>query len=182
MPFINFVFKSIKYLFLTSIVVFILFALARTLFCGPDKNVEKVAFPLAKAIMEHLEVKGMPGTLNEVDDLPYDFIRCSRSTKNNMEKDFKTKREYLYSVLGFESCTFMDDKDLYKVQFNTVTGVVFDDVYVDIDITHKYTRVDYRVRYIGKEKRWEYESYPQARVFSMQSGGVCKTQPLRITQ
>lgn len=41
----NVFFKIIKYFFLLIVGSFILFAIARGVFCSPDKDVEKVALP-----------------------------------------------------------------------------------------------------------------------------------------
>ncbi|MEA2092225.1 MAG: hypothetical protein U9O83_07670, partial [Campylobacterota bacterium] len=48
-------------------VALLLFVSARFMFCGPDKSVEKVAFPLAKSIVEHIEKNGVSKSLNDVE-------------------------------------------------------------------------------------------------------------------
>ncbi|MEN8148050.1 MAG: hypothetical protein ABFR02_10600 [Campylobacterota bacterium] len=174
--------KLIKYLLLTIIAGFILFALARGLFCGPDRDVEKVALPLAKVIFEHIETKGVPKTLNDIKNLPYKTKCDNRSIREHKSISAKTKTEKIISIVSTEKCSFSYNEKLYRIILNVTQGVAFDGIHITLDITYDKTMVQYKASY--EEYKWKYINYPDSKAsygFGTRQG-LCKAQPLRLTQ
>ncbi len=142
-------------------VALLLFLLARFLFCGPDKSVEKVAFPLAKVIVEHIEKNGVPYTLNDIEELPYE-LKCGNSNiREHNSTDYKTKKEYVMSLITTQSCTFMHNEKLFKAYMDVTKGVAFDGIYFTLGITHEKTLVKYEINH--KKNQWIYENYPDSK-------------------
>lgn len=145
--------KIFGFIIATPFILFALFTLARFLFCGPDKDVEKVAFPLAKAIVEHMEKKGVPETLNDVEGLPYELKGCSKSISNLDEKYTG------YSEI-IEKCTFFNKKEPYKITQRVENYINNSDTWVIITIKSKNTDIKYIIGVLSQDKQLKYKYYP----------------------
>lgn len=174
--------KFIIYTFLLIIVGFILFTIARGIFCSPNKDVEKIAFPLAKAIVKHIENNGISKALPAIEGLPYQLNQCTSSINEEKRTDYKTKRIYVHYREKIEQCFFQIHENLYSIRLRVGEGTVTKRISVYVDIEQKNTQVHYEVHNNGHDNRWDYKFFPQGSVGYIHGTGFCKPQPLRITQ
>ncbi len=113
-------------------VALLLFVLARFMFCGPDKSVEKVAFPLAKSIVGHIEKNGVPKSLSDVEGLPY-ALKCGNpNIRENIKIDLITKKSYVSYRETTQSCSFSNKKRHYGVSLRVgeADRGEYDDIYI----------------------------------------------------
>ncbi len=172
-------FKFIGRLLMLPLFFLLVFTVARWVACRPDSSVERVAFPLAKSIVEHIEKKGIPETLNDVEGVPYDLECGIEKTIEHNQTDLYTKKEYVRYTETFTNCSFINKKKNYGVFLRTEVyrkGTIG----VHIDITYEKTLVRYVVVY--RKNQWKYENYPNAQVgFGYgKRTGFCK--PIRFVQ
>lgn len=170
--------KILGWIIAIPFILLALFALARFLFCGPDKDVEKVAFPLAKAIVEHIEAKGIPEKLTDVEGLPYELIGCKKEIEEYTQTSLQGTR--IISISSIEKCYFVKSEKQYTVSTDFTNIIHNKNIDIDIDITHKHTVARYRVRYKSKNNKWIHISYPKTKPMLMGATGFCKPQPLRF--
>lgn len=175
----NLFFKSIGFLFLVFIVIFFLMLVVRAFFCGPDKSVEKVSFPLARAIIEHIEAKGIPDKLEKIEKLPYELVSCNQKLREHKETDYKTKKQYVRFNEKTENCTFQFDNKLSKVDFITET---YRDgyIWVSINVIQENTFIHYEAEYSSKENEFS-KKLSKPIIKTYRRTGICDPKFFRIT-
>lgn len=70
------------------VVIVVIFNISKKLLCTHDKKVKEVALPLATVIVKHIEKNGVPDSLKDIKEIPYDLKNCEKSTYKEDRHDF----------------------------------------------------------------------------------------------
>ena len=157
--------KIIKWGVFGAIVVFlIVIPITRSVVCQPNKEIEKVALPLGKVIMKHIEENGLPGDIMDIKGLPYK-LECKKKSAGPSEVQ---KEKFNF----WQVCYF--DLDMqYYVALHYTRFILSTDVFDKGDIIaeaivknigttkNDLTELDYTIKYSAKEKRWVYYNKDQ---------------------
>ncbi len=120
--------------------------------CGPDSGDVKVMKPMAQAISEYIVKHGIPKSLKDIPDLPYELEECKREQKN------------------FELCIFYKNNKKYKTEMY-ILG------YIAISIYSRQTETGLRYE-LAKDtltKHWKISERDKA--YSGKISGICN--PMR---
>lgn len=148
--------KIIGWIILIPFILWALFALAKFLFCGPDREVVKIASPVAKIIADEIMKNGIPESLKNIEGLPYSLEECekkkvykkqdipTRIVQNKAEADF---------VIIEEKCNFKNRDNIYLVNiFFTDRMQSKLNIIGDVEIISSNTRIGYRLNYDENSK------------------------------
>jgi len=150
------------------VVIVMIFNISKKLLCSPDEKVKEVAFPLAKAIIEHIEVNGVPQNLNDINRLPYQLNNCK-----------KTIDDRFLVVAEKEECSFSNKDKNYSLVIMNIHEEKYDDL--NIYIRQNKTTCKYSVLQDVKNKKWRYIRYPKHRTSFAWDSWVCNPKLFRIT-
>jgi len=163
--------KIIAWIIAAPFIALGLFYLARFLFCGPDKKIEKIAFPLADVIVEDIKRNGVPATLKDIKGLPY-VLNCSQINK---EEDNSLEEE----------CSFVYNKKPYQVYILAGINNKRINLYIDIEEKKKSnaTLIQYKLTIKdGEQENPPYQpdmdrgvEYPKGQMGLYHGTGICKT-------
>jgi len=136
--------KVLGWIIAIPFILLALFAFARFVSCGPDREVVKVAKAVAKIIADDIVKNGIPESLKNIKGLPYELEGCKKKTRYRKMGipviDVRTKKEADFSILQ-EGCIFVQKNKSYSI------NIWFLEDYKD----QKYSR--------GKVKIFNVETY-----------------------
>lgn len=114
--------KILGWIIATPFIALALFVAARYMFCGPDREVIRVAKPVVKIIADDIVKNGIPESLADIEGLPYRLEGCKKTN---------TK----------ESCIFILDKETYYVEMTFNDIVAYSRIEIWRDKTHIGTSI-----------------------------------------
>ncbi|WP_373034275.1 hypothetical protein [Sulfurovum sp.] len=150
------------------------FNIADYMYCSYDKKVKEVAFPLATAIIEHIENSGIPHSLKDISGMPYELNDCNKTFYEEKGRDDIMIEER-------ENCSLNVDDKTYDVKIVNSYNDVKTYHVIDISIKQYKTKFKYSIRYDRKTKKWNYEHYPLANVYFDWDCWVCDPKLFRLT-
>lgn len=124
--------KTIGWIIAIPFILLTLFVVARFLFCGPDREVIKVAKPVVQIIADDIVKNGIPESLADIEGLPYVLEECSKEIDQ-----IRLFEEESYKKI-IESCVFKNGNKQYRIEMNFGKYVNFDG---RILISSEYTHV-----------------------------------------
>jgi hypothetical protein len=108
--------------------------------CGPNKT---ITLPLARAIVKHIEKKGLPNSMEEIENLPY-LLHCKDGDAG----------KYINQVCSFKH---NEEQFLFKVEISNVSFKEYMHIGMmiryDIEGYTDYTRVYHDASYYPKENK-----------------------------
>jgi len=116
--------KVLAWIVGTPLVLFGLLLLARFVGCGPDSADVKVMKPMAEKISEYIVKNGIPKSLKNIPDLPYELEGCKgkqtyykfdNKAFTNIEVSLKKDAEF--KVID-ETCYFANKAKHYYIELN----------------------------------------------------------------
>ena len=113
--------KILKWIAMLPFVALVLFVLARFTFCRPSYSVVKIATPAVEKIADYIVKHGIPDSLDQIPNLPYELKRCKKHIiyeKEDMPNDIKVynKEEADWAIYK-EECSFVYRDAVYDVKF-----------------------------------------------------------------
>jgi hypothetical protein len=163
---------------IVGIIVFLIvfFNIMSQLLCTRDSSVKDVALPLATVIVKHIEKNGVPDSLKDIKEIPYELKNCE---KNTYKED---SRDGYFDIEDREKCNFniKDKSYILKIEHDYDDKNIFNR-YVYIYIEHHKTEYRYKIYYDKKIKKWKYEDYPDANVYYDWDSWVCNPKLFRLT-
>jgi hypothetical protein len=159
---------------LAILLIIAIFIGSKKLVCTPDYKVAEVSLPLAKVIVEHIEEKGVPEYLNDIEGLPYELKGCKKRVyKENMPEEIAI--EYI------ETCYFRNQEKSYIIKFEQHTNnrSTYNNIY--IYIKQHLTECGYSIRYDKIKEKWIYERYPKPNMWLKSHNWICNPKLFRIT-
>jgi len=162
------------------ILFFIVIGTVRFFACGPDREVVKVASPVAKIIADDILKNGIPKSLKDIDGLPYKLEGCKREEKFEDRDGGKVAKNKAFLAEIQERCSFSINKKKYKV------SIWFAMHFIDYDSTHGFltifngatsTGIDYNFDYSKKANQLilEKSTYANPLIYDGKTSGVCST-------
>jgi hypothetical protein len=124
--------KILKWIIITPIAVIVLLVLMRFIFCRPNYFTVKTATPMVEKIAKYIVTHGVPESLDNIPDLPYELEGCNRKEVYWKDDDtlktkkVNTKAEATRMEL-FLSCVFYKDQTPYSVNGRFVEIFSWDD-------------------------------------------------------
>lgn len=113
--------KILGWIIATPFILLALYALLRFAFCRPNYFVVKTATPMVEKIAEHIVEHGIPESLEQIPNLPYELKGCKRKIEYRKRVDLKNikveKQEEADGSVIEETCSFLYEKNLYKTWF-----------------------------------------------------------------
>jgi hypothetical protein len=108
--------KTIIWIGATPFILLALFAFARFVSCGPDREVVRVAKPVAQIIADDIVKNGIPESLKDIKGLPYELEGCKRKViyQKDSYEEVKRKEEADY-VIREERCYFKKKRKSYEI-------------------------------------------------------------------
>ncbi len=158
------------------VVIVLMFNILKTIRCSPDEKVKEVALPLATVIIKYIEKNGVPKSLQEVQEIPYQLKDC------NITRHEESMRDYI-SIEDREKCYFITKDKKYKlrVEHSHSTNNYGRYRHIYINIKQNKTEYMYQIYYDKKIKKWLYEHYPNANVYHYSTRAICNPKLFRIT-
>jgi hypothetical protein len=121
--------KILLWLIATPFIALALFVAAIFLFCGPDKEVIKVAKPVVKIIADDIVKNGIPKSFEDIEGLPYVLKECKRERTfwkaKRPRKTVQYEKDADYVVIT-ESCSFKNNNKIYNVSLRFTQSYRFD--------------------------------------------------------
>ncbi len=110
--------KILLWLIATPFIALALFIAARYMFCGPNREVVKVAKPIAKIIADDIVKNGIPESLAYIEGLPYKLEGCKRERifwkAKRPRQIVQYEKDADYVVIS-ESCSFQKNDKTYNL-------------------------------------------------------------------
>jgi len=111
--------KPMKKLLLSYLLILGSFHLFVSYSCGPNSADVKVMKPMAQKIADYIVAHGIPKSLADIPDLPYEVEGCERRVtyKNSTIipiKIVKTEEDANFAIIE-EGCTFQEDSKKYSL-------------------------------------------------------------------
>lgn len=110
--------KIIGWIIVTPFIALALFVAARYMFCGPNREVIRVAKPVVKIIADDIVKNGIPESLADIKGLPYELEGCKRKEIYEIDtfnrKVVETREEADYIIIT-EGCSFVKKNKSYSV-------------------------------------------------------------------
>ena len=150
------------------------FNIADYMYCSYDTKVKEVAFPLATAIIKHIENSGVPQSLKDIPEIPYALYDCNKTFHEEDRIDYIMIEER-------ESCYLNVNDKTYDITFVNAYNDKnsYQNIYISIE--QYKTEFEYSIRYDRKTKKWNYEHYPLANVYFDWDCWVCDPKLFRLT-
>jgi hypothetical protein len=85
--------KILGWIIMIPVVLFVLLIVARVAFCGPNSSDVKVMKPMAEKISDYIVKNGIPESLKDIPDLPYELKGCEKTEyyQNYKSYDYVSK-------------------------------------------------------------------------------------------
>ena len=147
--------------------MYFLFLSGRAIFCGPNDNVERVAFPLVEAIVKHMQNHNVPKKTADINGLPYQLEHCTR-WDSQLDEDSTGYSETI------EQCAFSDGKRTYQYTRRIEFYKNSHDIWVNIGVKFEDTEARYIIGKIATEQTLQYRQYPKANIIYI-GKGFCTT-------
>ena len=135
-----------------------LFVAARFMMCRPDGEVVRVATPMVEKIADYIVEHGVPESLADIYDLPYELEGCKVSVKYEKkigDKFIKVSSENEADYILYEqSCSFHQKDRIYRVWlwFEKFGEIQKGDLQVVSNYSYVETRFEiknYKLEYSG---------------------------------
>jgi len=178
---ITILFKVIAGIVLTPIIIIMIWSILRLFACNPDREVVKVASPVAKIIADDILKNGIPKSLKDIDGLPYALEECKRSDvfkKSTAPTTIVSTKEQADFGIREEKCFFITNKMHYHVAiFFTEDFKTKDNTSGSLTIFNGETRtgIDYHFDYSKETNKFilkkGYYDYP--RIYDSKKTGIC---------
>jgi len=158
------------------VVIVLMFNILKTIRCSPDEKVKEVALPLATVIIKYIEKNGVPKSLQEVQEIPYQLKDCNITRHEEDSKDGYIDME------DREKCNFnfKNKKYILRIKYAYDNKNIFNK-YIYIYIEQNKTKYTYKMVYDKKVKQWSAPFYPNASVNYYSSHKICSPKLFRIT-
>ena len=138
--------KVLGWIIAIPFILLALFAFARFVSCGPDREVVRVAKPVAKIIADDIVKNGIPKSLKDIEGLPYELEGCKKTQKYKKDtfsrEVVKTKEEADYAIIT-EDCYFVKGKKSYSI------SLWFAEYYKDKESSHGQVKIFNGETYTG---------------------------------
>jgi len=122
--------KVLGWIIAIPFILLALFAFARFVSCGPDREVVKVAKAVAKIIADDIVKNGIPESLKNIKGLPYELEGCKRKVKYYIDtfdsEMVETRKEADFTIIN-ESCYFIKGKKSYSLSLRFVDNYKYQD-------------------------------------------------------
>ena len=157
------------------VVMVVMFNISKKLLCSYDKKVKEVALPLATIIIKHIEKNGLPESLINIKEIPYELKDCKKTIEETGQGDYAL-------VEGKESCSFQANSKTYnlEVEYSYDEKKIYPTV-VYIDIKQYKTTYVYRMEYDRGKGGWVHENFPRPNVYYRWDSWVCNPKLFRLT-
>jgi len=104
--------------------------------CGPNRADVKIMKPMAEKISEYIEKHGIPKSLKDIPDLPYELVGCERKMEYWKTKIVGAEKVKNLSdatgIIIYENCNFKMNNEKYYI--NTVSRYEKDSNINEMDI------------------------------------------------
>lgn len=134
--------KILGWIIATPFIILALYVLLRFAFCRPNYFTVKIATPMVKKISDYIVEYGIPESLDEIPDLPYELKGCERKivywTSERPRKIVKDRQRADYAVVT-EKCYSLQDNNNFHLSLAYTDG--FDMARGELDIVSKKTTV-----------------------------------------
>jgi len=171
---LNILLKILAGIIIIPILFFSIFGIIRLFACGPDREVVKVASPVAKIIADDILKNGIPKSLKDIEGLPYALEGCVRQEEYLGENRKPISKEKSYYMIINDKCYFKKNSKKYAIEYlfssnyhNTLT--IFNG--------KTSTGIDYYFNYSKEINRFvlskEFDKNP--RIYDGKTSGVCST-------
>ena len=141
--------KPIKKLLLGYLGVLVGYFFLVDFACGPNSHDVKIMKPQAKAIAEYIVKNGIPKSLGDIPNLPYELVECEHRQHN------------------LEQCIFYRVNKKYRTEIYILGDI-------DIEIFSYETKTGLRYELNNNSnKQWAVSKNDI--VFSSKSSGICRT-------
>ncbi|NOR56380.1 MAG: hypothetical protein GQ531_09245 [Sulfurovum sp.] len=142
--------KPIKKLLLSYVGILVGYFLFVDFACGPNSHDVKIMKPQAKAIADYVVKNGVPKSLKNIPDLPYELVECKHKQKN------------------LEICILYVNNREYKARIYVLGSV-------NINMYSKQTNTGFRYRLENNNSNNEWIIVENAISYSNKSSGICRT-------
>ena len=177
---ITILFKVIAGIVLTPIIIIMIWSILRLFACNPDREVVKVASPVAKIIADDILKNGIPKSLKDIKGLPYALEGCKREEIFEDRDGGKVAKNKAFLAEIQESCSFIKNNKSY------VISIWFAMHFVDYDSTHGLLRIANRKTNTGIKYYFDYlkemnklvlskEFDKNPKIYDSKTSGVCST-------
>lgn len=135
--------KFLGWIIALPLIALALYAAARMMMCKPDREVVRVATPMAEKIADYIVKHGVPKSLKDIPNLPYELEGCEVSVKYEKKVNDKfikanSENEADY-ILHEQSCSFYQKDKAYRVWLHLQKLKNF--IQGDLDIRYEKTTV-----------------------------------------
>ena len=144
--------KGVGVSILVFIVNLIIFNAYYNFTCGPNSADVKVMKPMAKKISDYIVKNGIPKSLKDIPDLPYELEGCEKKQKN------------------LEKCIFHTNNREYEVEI-----YILGDTSIEIYSEKTKTGLRYKLKKNSSSNQWLIDE--QDIKYSSKNSGICN--PLR---
>lgn len=113
--------KILGWIIATPLILLALYAVLRFAFCRPSYFTVKTATPMVKKIADHIVAHGIPESLEQIPDLPYELKGCKRTVRYRKligvsYEDIDSKDDADFAIIE-ENCSFYPNQKIGKVSF-----------------------------------------------------------------
>jgi len=170
--------KIILWIVITPFIVLGLFIVARLLLCNPNREVIKVASPIAKIIADDIVKNGIPKSLKDIEGLSYELEGCERSevykkgSPNRIEVKTKDKADYIVIT---ETCYFEKNNLLYSVELWAIENFYknsWSNGNFYVYNLKNHTGIKYLIKQKQNTNKWYIEEFY---LFDNKTSGICTT-------
>lgn len=177
--------KGVGVSILVYVVSFMMFHYYYKYACGPNRIDVKVMQPMAEKISDYIVKYGIPKSLKDIPDLPYNLEGCKKNITfkkytGSEDIDVYNQDEATYKIEE-ENCIYSNYGRIYKV--GTYLNQDFTDTkfkYLNLKIyrDESKTGVAYDLEYDQKNRKWKMEhsldeKYQNIRIYDNKTSGIC---------
>jgi hypothetical protein len=137
--------KILGWIIVIPVVLFVLLIVARVAFCGPNSSDVKVMKPMAEKISDYIVKNGIPESLEDIPNLPYELKDCKKIVK------------------GTELCS-------YSTLFIVDASKFWNTFRIDIKNKHSQTGIYYELEFDKEKQIWRKK---QNASYSSKTSGIC---------
>jgi len=174
---ITVLFKVMAGMILIPIIILTIWFILRLFACGPDREVVRVASPVAKIIADDILINGIPKSLQDIKGLPYTLERCVRREVFKDKDRQEVSKDNAAYVNYDESCFFIKNKKTYSVNLHFMYSfrLIFGNGNIKLFNGETRTGIEYYFDYSKEKNQFILEkgSGDNPLIYDSKKTGIC---------